>query len=368
MRLLIASLACLLALPAQVLLAQQPTPAPAAPPATSAPATNAQPEPPPAYLADPNFVDAMKQAKSLKAQHEYRFSIDAYKKANKIAGGKCTKCLDEMFAIQMGLDQYKDAAATAEQQAAIAATPREKSIAEGDRGLALLRQAGDKPKPAQLEAVHTVLQAALTDFPKNNSARYTDACVLARLGNNDEASKEFKSCADNAGPRDAMRVRAQHFAENPQLSLSKMAPAFEVTALDGTRFNLDNMGGKVVLIDFWATWCGPCNAELPHMRKIAKEFAGQPLVILSISWDDDADAWKAFIAKNEMTWLQYRDKGHKLSEQFGVQAIPHYFTIDSDGVLTAEMMGSGSDVEGKLKKLVKRANEAKTTQIVASSN
>jgi thiol-disulfide isomerase/thioredoxin len=115
----------------------------------------------------------------------------------------------------------------------------------------------------------------------------------------------------------------------------------------------------VVLIDFWATWCGPCNEELPHMQKIAKEFAGQPLVIISVSWDSDEAKWKDFIHKHEMTWVQYRDAGHTLSERFGVQAIPHYFTIDSDGVLTAEMLGSGSDVEGKLKKLIKRANEAK---------
>ena len=63
-----------------------------------------------------------------------------------------------------------------------------------------------------------------------------------------------------------------------------------------------------------------------------------------------------------MTWLQYRDTDHELSKRFGVEAIPHYFTIDSDGVLTAEMLGEGSDVEGKLKKLVKRANDAKAAQ------
>ena len=91
------------------------------------------------------------------------------------------------------------------------------------------------------------------------------------------------------------------------------------------------------------------------MKKIAKDLAGQPLVIISISWDDDAAKWKAFIAKNEMTWVQYRDADHSLSNKFGVEAIPHYFTIDSDGVLTAEMLGSGSDVEGKLKKLLARA-------------
>ena len=354
---------------AAALLAQTTTPAP---PATLAPAVNVPaatvPAVPPAYEADPRFIDAMAKARSLKAQHEYPAALDSYKKANKLAGGACAKCLDAAYELQMGLAQYKDAAASAQQMVASAASPRAKSLAEGDQGEALLRQAGDKPKPAQLEAVHTVLQAALTDYPANLPARYTDGCVLARLGKNDEASKAFQTCADTAGRKDPMRVRARHFAENPALSMAKMAPAFEVTALDGTRFNLDNMGGKVVLIDFWATWCGPCNEELPHLQKIVKEFTGQPLVVISISWDDDAAAWKAFIAKHEMTWLQYRDKDHALSERFGIRSIPHYFTIDADGVLTAEMMGSGSDVEGKLKKLIKRANEARASQTVASTN
>ena len=126
------------------------------------------------------------------------------------------------------------------------------------------------------------------------------------------------------------------------------------------------MGGRVVLIDFWATWCGPCNEELPQMKKIAKEFAGQPLVIISVSWDSDEAKWKAFLAKNEMTWVQYRDADHELSKRFGVDAIPNYFTIDSDGVLTSEMLGSGNDVEGKLKKLVAKARAAQTTVAAAT--
>ena len=62
--------------------------------------------------------------------------------------------------------------------------------------------------------------------------------------------------------------------------------------------------------------------------------------------------------KNSMTWMQYRDADHKLSERFDISSIPHYFTIDSDGVLTAEMVGSGSNVEGRLKKLLARARES----------
>ena len=95
------------------------------------------------------------------------------------------------------------------------------------------------------------------------------------------------------------------------------------------------------------------------MKKIAKEFANDPLVIISVSWDSDEAKWRDFVAKNEMTWVQYRDADHALSNQFGINAIPHYFTIDSDGVLTAEMLGEDQDVEGKLKKLIAKARLAK---------
>jgi thiol-disulfide isomerase/thioredoxin len=266
----------------------------------------------------------------------------------------------------MRTGNYKDAAAAADELAAVVEAPSEKSIAEGLRGEALYAQAGEKPKPAQLEAAHEVFQAALKEYPLNNAARFLDATVLARMGQTDEARQQFQTCIDHCSPADPYYIRAKRFAANPAMSYAKMAPAFTVTALDGTKFTLDEMGGRVVLIDFWATWCGPCNEELPQMKKIAKEFAGQPLVIISVSWDSDPAKWKAFLTKNEMTWVQYRDADQKLSNLFGVDAIPHYFTIDSDGVLTSEMLGSGNDVEGKLKKLVAKARAAQTTVAAAT--
>jgi thiol-disulfide isomerase/thioredoxin len=116
-----------------------------------------------------------------------------------------------------------------------------------------------------------------------------------------------------------------------------------------------------VIVDFWATWCGPCMEELTQIKQIAKDFAGQPLVIVSISWDEDEQKWKKFVAKNQMTWPQYRDINHRIGNLFEVKALPGYFTIDSDGVLTTEMLGGGFDVEGRLKKLVDQAKAAAPT-------
>jgi thiol-disulfide isomerase/thioredoxin len=313
---------------------------------------------PPAYSSNPKFVSAMADAKKMTHARQYGDAIDAYKKANKIAAGKDADCLRLLFSLQMKTGSYKDAVASSAELEAIAVTPGERSFAEGSHGHALYLQAGDKNKTDLLNAADASFKAAIADYPKNAAALYLDGIVLTRLGQIDAARTQFKACLRCTSPQDPSYVRAQHFAENPALSLEKMAPAFTVTALDGTRFNLDEMNGRVVLIDFWATWCGPCNEELPQMKKIAKEFAGEPLVILSVSWDSDETKWKDFIRKNEMTWAQYRDADHRLTNTFGVQAIPHYFTIDSDGVLTSEMLGEGSDVEGKLKKLVAKAKAA----------
>lgn len=91
------------------------------------------------------------------------------------------------------------------------------------------------------------------------------------------------------------------------------------------------------------------------MKKLAAQYADAPFELISVSWDANEKEWKDFVAANGMTWNQYRDATHSLSTSFGINAIPHYFTIDANGVLTAENLGSGSDIDGRIKKLVKQA-------------
>jgi thiol-disulfide isomerase/thioredoxin len=311
------------------------------------------------YHTNPKFLAAVKDARQYDRQRQAAFAMDAYKKANKIAGGRCVECLAGLYGAQMMDGSYKDAIGTAKEMEAIGTTSLVKSVAAYDRGRALMAKDGDKPKPEQMEEERAAFQEAADLYPQNTAAVFDEGEVLARMGKMDEARKEFQLCLSSLKPDNAAWLRVKHFSEDPELATHKMAPAFEVTALDGSKFNLDAMDGRVVLVDFWATWCGPCNEELPEMREIAKEFAGKPFVMISVSADKDEAVWKEFIQKHDMTWVQYRDVDHKLADEFGVTAIPHYFTIDSDGVLTSEMMGEGSNVEGKLKKLIEKAEEAK---------
>jgi thiol-disulfide isomerase/thioredoxin len=146
-----------------------------------------------------------------------------------------------------------------------------------------------------------------------------------------------------------------------------MAPNFQLTALDGQTITLESLTGKVVLIDFWATWCGPCREALPRVREIARKFQGQPFVVVSIGMDKDDAKWRDFVAHNGMTWMQYRDGDFEgpIAKMFAVNAIPATFTIDADGVLQDQHVGD-AEIEGKIKKLIARAQEAIPKTVAAA--
>ena len=227
--------------------------------------------------------------------------------------------------------------------------------------MVLLRQAAQKRKEELFSRSHDEFTKALATVGNFPQAVFADGQALANLKQDDAAKAQFEKFVKMRPEGDVERQRAMRYVSRPELARARMAPAFAVTTLDGTHVSLDDLKGKVVLLDFWATWCGPCREALPHMKSIAKKFQGQPLVVLSISLDKSEDTWKDFIAKNEMTWLHYRDGGFEgpIAKLFAVEAIPHTFTIDADGVLQDEQIGDGS-IEGKLKKLIAKAQEGQT--------
>src|SRR5579875_2155962 len=216
-------------------------------PLAQAPGAAISAAPAPPYASDPTFKAAMSEGAELTRHKQFSFAADSYKKANKIAGGQCLDCLRALYGAQMGGGSFKDAANTAAAMESLTSDPAAKAAAEYRRASALYSAAGDKPKPDKLEAVHAVLQQSLTNYPKNAAALFLDGKVLAALGKMDEAKSDFTQCVSCISAKDPAKLRAEHFAENPELSLHKMAPPFEVTAMDGTKFNLDAMGGRVVL-------------------------------------------------------------------------------------------------------------------------
>ena len=320
----------------------------------------------PAYASDPKFQKALADAKERKPMTaDDRLSL--WKKALKVSKGQCIECLHEVIRFQLIGGAYKDVQNTGEQLLAVSSSPGDKLFAESSIGQALMHSNFDEPKRAQQEEAEKHLRAALEVSPRQKVVLYAEGRVLAMLGREDEAKKMFERYVEVTPESDRYHLRAEHFIDNPHLAAEHMAPPFKFVTAQGEEIELDDMHGKVVLLDFWATWCGPCKESLPDIQRIARDFKDEPLVVISISQDADASAWKKFVQDHNMDWPQYRDHNGALSRAYGVNAIPHYFTIDSNGVLQTEMVGSNSDVRGKLKKLVKQAREAREHVQVAAS-
>jgi thiol-disulfide isomerase/thioredoxin len=135
----------------------------------------------------------------------------------------------------------------------------------------------------------------------------------------------------------------------PDLRLGKKAVAFEMEAMDGTKIDFPKTyAGKLVMLDFWATWCGPCIAELPNVTAAYEKWHDKGFEILSISFDqpNSAEKVKQFAHEHGMTWQHiYEGKGWEttLGELYDVSGIPFVLLVDGD---TGEILGSSRELRG----------------------
>jgi thiol-disulfide isomerase/thioredoxin len=292
-----------------------------------------------------------KQGLDYQKQHMTEAALESFKKADKQDDGHCLPCQKKMIKYGRELGDWKTAEIAGEEMVSEAKAADDVAIARFQLGVVLRDEGLDKHKDEAFSRAHEEMAKVLAATPNFPDAFYVDGQVLAHLKQDDAARKQFEQFVKMKPEGDMSRQRALRYISDPELARERMAPPFSITIADGQHIALDDLKGKVVLIDFWATWCPSCREALPHMRDIAKKFEGQPLVILSVSLDDDEKKWKDFVAKNEMTWPQYRDGGFKgsVSTLFSVRAIPQTFTIDADGVLQDQHIGDAA-IEGKLKK------------------
>jgi thiol-disulfide isomerase/thioredoxin len=313
----------------------------------------------PGEPTNPKAIKTYASARDWEKHNGYDAALSDYRKAFK-QDSSCWRCLECGYSLALKLHAYKDAIELARDWIAIAQSDTERANAHLRLAVALQTDGIWNKKEKSIQESSGEFKAAFDLNPKLITAHYSYGVTLARLHQDDAARAEFTAFLDQERKEPLLHSRAERFLENIDLARANMAPPFSLTTLDGQRISMDGLAGKVVLIDFWATWCGPCREALPHIQAIAKKFDGQPLVVLSISMDSDEAQWRAFVEKSGLTWLQYRDGRFTgpLARQFNVNAIPSTFTIDADGVLEDQHVGD-ANIEGKLKKLIAQAASRK---------
>ena len=142
-------------------------------------------------------------------------------------------------------------------------------------------------------------------------------------------------------------------AAQPRARLSQPAPDFSLQSLDGKTHKLSDSRGKVVLIDFWATWCPPCRMSTPALGRLHKKMAGKDFTILSVSVDDGAKAVKNYLAKEKPEYLVLM-ADDSVQAAYGVRAIPTFVLVDKAGSVAKIFQGFAPDMEADWEKEINR--------------
>jgi thiol-disulfide isomerase/thioredoxin len=145
-------------------------------------------------------------------------------------------------------------------------------------------------------------------------------------------------------------------AINAQPRQGQPAEEIALPQVNGDTLKLSSFKGKIVLIDFWASWCGPCRAANHELLRVYAKYKEKGFEIYSISLDDNGQAWRKAISRDKIKWKQVTDPGGweaNTARNWEIEALPTNFLMDKDGVLVAKDL-EGKDLEKALKVLLEK--------------
>ena len=130
-------------------------------------------------------------------------------------------------------------------------------------------------------------------------------------------------------------------AERHMVKLGEPAPDFQLRDLEGSLVTLSDLRGKVVLLNFWATWCGPCRVEMPAMEQLYRRFPRKDFEILAVSTDaEGVTITRPFQQKNRLTFPILHDADYRVGLTYGARSLPMTFMVDRQGVVRHQIFGA----------------------------
>lgn len=220
------------------------------------------------------------------------------------------------------------------------------------------RDSIEKAITPQFEHNMALFSSAAVKFAWENQDNLAGFYAMSSLDPsvNEEQMVKFAEAIKGKFPRNpAVEEFVSRMAKLRMLSRGQPAPNFEMASVDGSKVRLSDFRGKYVLLDFWASWCGPCRQESPNLVKQYHQFKNKGFTILSVSLDDNRASWIKAIRDDKLDWThvsELKQWNSAVVQQYQVDAIPASFLLDKDGKILARNL-RGADLESFLKKLLK---------------
>ena len=221
---------------------------------------------------------------------------------------------------------------------------------------------GDQAKMQAVQEAYAKLmtdaQAKETELIKANPDSYVSTFVIVSgMGQMEyeQLKERYNLLGEKAKASAQGKAIAAQIAKLESTAIGQIAPNFTITTPEGESISLYDIKGKVKLIDFWASWCGPCRGENPHVVEIYKEYHPKGLEIFGVSLDNNKEAWVKAIADDGLVWKHGSDlKGWQSApaQLYSVSGIPHTVLLDENNKIIAKNL-RGDEVKQKIAELLK---------------
>ena len=281
-----------------------------------------------------DFTEQFEYGKLALSQGKYRDAIAAFKRATEIQSD-CYTCYYGMASAQAELKDARNAIKSASKSVDSAQNNISRAAAHNLKGTIL---SNFMQSPKEFSAIETEFRLAVQDDPSMALYHFNLARVLIREQKDDAAKPELEACLA-AEPDPELERKARIMIADPSQGRETFSPEFQLTTINGDDLSLHQFTGKVLVLDFWATWCPPCRESVSELKALTRKYPSDKLVLISISVDEDDRAWRDFVKNRHMDWSQYRDVDRRLRNTFGVNKYPTYLIIDGDGIIRQRMIG-----------------------------
>ncbi len=277
--------------------------------------------------------------RNLLRRNQFEEALKSFRRANEMREKKCGECLNLMAEAYLGLAAYKNVVESTDKVIELGGEDKQLIMkAYNNKGLALQTWA-EKKDQKKLQAAETAFRQGLAIEGAPAVMRYNLGVVLLQMNRDPEGIAELQQYI-KLQPKGNHLESAKRLVENPRRARENYAPDFSFTSSEGEYVALEDLRGKVILLDFWGTWCPPCVESIPDLRNLHKKYSKEPsFMLIGISSDREDDIWREFTAKHKMIWPQYRDKDRRIQAAFGVRAFPTYVLIDHEGIVRYQSVG-----------------------------
>jgi thiol-disulfide isomerase/thioredoxin len=237
-------------------------------------------------------------------------------------------------------------------------------VEAGPTGLTFIQTVAEKATNKEVQGLALYYQALALDAKATSQEGRSTEEYLTKLRTEavDLIDKAVKTAPDAKVGDETLTKAAVKAVASLKFGVGFPVPDVEGVDLEGKKVKLSGYRGKVVLFDFWATWCGPCVAMIPHERELVSKMSDKPFAMLGVNVDDEKSALNEFLSKEKMPWNHWYDGSRgPLAKTFRVNAYPTLYLIDAKGVVRKKWIGSpGNEVLDKaVEELVEEAKKEK---------